>query len=300
MRTGMKNRSHNPGVIRSYIILLRPHQYLKNVFIFAPLFFALKITDTGLLFHSIIAFVTFCLASGTVYIFNDYHDIEEDRSHPLKKKRPLASGKIGKGSAWMLMVLLLSVSLATAVLVDMDLFYIVTAYLTINVLYTLKLKHVSLVDLFLIAIGFVLRVYAGAVVIDVPVSMWIVLMTFLLALFLGLAKRRDDILLANEQHQVRKSIDGYNLELVNGAMTIMASVIMVCYIMYTLSSEVIARFHNNRLYITGIFVLFGLLRYMQITFVEERSGDPTRVLLKDGLLQIAIAGWIATFIFLIY
>ncbi len=283
-----------------YIVLLRPHQYLKNLFIFAPLFFALKIGELPLLFQTAAAFVAFSLTASAVYVLNDYVDIEADREHPVKRLRPLAAGivskKVGAAMAGTLLVCGLSVSL----LQNIHLFIVVVLYAFINILYTFGLKHVSLVDIFIIALGFVLRLVAGSVVTGIALTMWIILMTFLLALFLALAKRREDILLAGERRKVRRSIGGYNLELINGAMTIMASVIMVSYIMYTISSEITAKFHSVRLYTTSIFVLFGLLRYLQITFVEKNSGSPTIILIKDRVLQVTIALWLLSFVILIY
>jgi decaprenyl-phosphate phosphoribosyltransferase len=286
--------------IKPYIEILRPHQYLKNVLIFTPLFFAGKVMDFPLLLRSAMAFIAFSLTASAVYVINDYGDIEEDREHPVKRTRPLASGKVSKPAGLAVAVLTLFLGLLLSYIEYPVLFIVICIYVLLNVLYTFVLKHISLVDIFVISIGFVLRLVAGSVVTDIRLSVWIVSMTFLLALFLAVAKRREDILLAGQLRKVRKSIDGYNLELVNGAMTIMASVIMVSYIMYTLSAEIIAKFHSNHLYITSVFVLFGILRYMQITFVENTSGSPTLVLIKDRPLQITILAWIISFIFLIY
>ena len=286
--------------IKPYIILLRPHQYLKNLFIFAPIFFGGKICQIEPLLDTMLAFVSFSLVASSIYILNDYHDIDEDRAHPIKKFRPLASGQVQLAAAFMLMAGLILAGGVLALLQNTVLFSIICGYVFLNILYSLGLKHVSLVDVFIIALGFVLRIYAGAAVTGIPLSMWIVLMTFLLALFLALAKRRDDILLSLQQKNVRKNIDGYTIELANSAMTIMASVIMVSYIMYTVSADVISKFHTEYLYTTSIFVLFGILRYLQITFVEKKSGSPTMILLKDRLLQYALAAWILFFTIMIY
>jgi len=286
--------------IKPYIILLRPHQYLKNLFVFAPLFFGGKMLQGDPLLATMLAFAAFSLAASSVYILNDYKDTEEDRAHPVKKFRPLASGEVSVEAAFILMVVLLLAGMGLAFLQNINLFAIICGYVLLNVLYSLRLKHLSLVDVFIIALGFVLRIYAGAAVTGIPLSVWIVLMTFLLALFLALAKRRDDILLAGQRRSVRKNIDGYTIELANSAMTIMASVIMVSYIMYTVSADVISKFHTDYLYTTAIFVLFGILRYLQITFVEHKSGSPTMILLKDRLLQYTLVAWIFSFVIMIY
>ena len=174
---------------------MRPSQYFKNLFIFAPLFFGLKITNIELLLSAFVAFLSFSLIASAVYIFNDYHDVEEDKLHPTKKNRPLASGSISKKAALLLMLMLLLVGLCIFSLLGRQMLYIVFVYLVINIAYTIKLKHVAIIDVFIIAIGFVLRLFIGSAVTNVELSMWIILMTFLLALFLALAKRRDDVLI---------------------------------------------------------------------------------------------------------
>jgi 4-hydroxybenzoate polyprenyltransferase len=169
-------------------------------------------------------------------------------------------------------------------------------YFILNIAYSIKLKHITIVDIFVIAIGFVLRLFAGASVIDNKLSMWIIIMTFLLALFLAVAKRRDDIILASQGKATRKNIDGYNLEFVNAVMVFMSGVIVVAYILYTVSEDVINRFHTRYLYLTTFFVILGIMRYMQITFVEQNSGNPTKLVLKDGFLQITIVLWLISFL----
>ena len=287
-------------IVGVYVALLRPHQYLKNLFIFAPLFFAGKVTEVDLLWHTVIAFIAFSFTASSLYVLNDYKDVNEDREHPGKRGRPLASGAVTKMEALFLMAVFFAAGTGMAFTQGTGLLLTILAYAALNVAYSFALKHISLLDVFTIAIGFVLRLYAGSFVTGIDLSMWIVLMVFLLALFLALAKRRDDLLLAGQRKNVRKSIDGYNMELVNSAMTIMASVVMVSYVMYTLSDEIISKFGTDQLYVTSIFVLFGILRYMQITFVEGGSGDPAKVLLRDRLLQLAIISWIISFGLIIY
>ena len=184
---------------------------------------------------------------------------------------------------------------------DKEAFYWQAGYFIMNVLYTLRLKHIPILDVTIISIGFVIRIMVGGFVVEghVHISMWIVLMTFLGALFLALAKRRDDVLLAADGREVRKSIKGYNLEFINGAMMIMASVLIVSYISYTISEDVQQRFGEN-LYLTVIFVIVGVLRYMQITFVEEKSGSRTKVLLSDRFVQLTAISWLLQLGLLIY
>lgn len=292
----MSNFNSNP-----YIALLRPNQYLKNLFIFLPIFFALRINDVHLLLKGATAFVAVSLCASSVYIFNDYFDIEADRQHPKKKYRPLASGTVSIKSAWTILIIMFVLGLGTSLTLNIGVFYTIAAYFVLNVLYSLKLKHIPIIDVSIIAVGFVLRLFAGSEATGVPLSMWIILVTYLLALFIALAKRRDDVLAFLETgKKTRKSIDGYNLEFLNSSMMVMASVVIVSYIMYTISAEVITKMHTNKLYLTVIFVILGILRYMQIAFVENKSGSPTDILVKDRFIQFVLIGWILMFGVLIY
>lgn len=280
--------------VKDYITLLRPHQWIKNLFIFAPLFFTFDFTFEKF-FSVSLGFIYFCFAASAIYIFNDYHDLEEDREHPVKKNRPLACGSVSGKYAVALMGFLLSIAFAGSILLSYKYASILGFYITLNIIYTIKLKHITILDICIIAIGFVLRVIAGAQIIAIVISMWIVLVTFLLALFLALAKRRDDCLLILNGMKTRKNIDGYNLEMINAAMILMAGVTIVSYIMYTVSPEVIDRIGSDKLYLTTFFVIVGILRYMQITFVENNSGSPTKIVLKDRFLQLTLTGWIVSF-----
>lgn len=282
------------NVSLSVFTLIRPHQWLKNLFVLAPLFFSFHFTEANIV-AALLGFLLFSLAASSIYVLNDYFDIEEDRQHPTKCNRPLASGAVTKAQAVLLMVGLWSVVVVGSYWLNPAFLMIVLGYVFLNVLYSFKLKHVPILDITIIAIGFVLRVFAGAILIAVTPTMWIVLVTFLLALFLALAKRRDDCLLARDGLKTRKNIDGYNLELVNAAMVLMAAVTLVSYIMYTVSPEVVLRFGSDYLYLTSLFVIVGILRYMQITFVEENSGSPTKLLLKDRFLQLTVLGWVMSF-----
>jgi 4-hydroxybenzoate polyprenyltransferase len=280
---------------------MRPQQYIKNIFVFLPLFFALKITNPELLFNALVAFISFSLAASAIYTLNDYHDIEEDRQHPIKKKRPLASGAITKHQALIVMAVLLIVCFPVMATLSAKAVIILAAYVLMNIAYSLYLKHVAVLDVTIIAIGFVLRLFVGSTVTNTPLSMWIVIMTFLLALFMALAKRRDDVLIyLNTGEKTRKVIDGYNLQFLNAAMEIMASVVIVAYTLYTTSAEVIDRVHSEYLYFTALFVILGVMRYLQIAFVLESSGSPTRIVLNDRFIQLTLLGWVITFTWILY
>ncbi len=287
--------------MKNILLLIRPHQYVKNLFIFMPLFFMGQISDASLLINAFLAFLAFSLSASAIYILNDYQDIEEDRLHPKKKFRPLASGTVTKRKAIITMVFLLVFGTSMMAYLSLSGLLILCAYLLLNVAYSFRLKHISILDVTIIAIGFVLRIFVGASVTQIPVSMWIVIMTFLLALFLALAKRRDDVLIfQNTGQQMRKVIGGYNLQMIDGAMMIMGSVVIVAYLLYTTSQEVIERMESDHLYLTALFVILGIMRYLQIAFIESDSGSPTKIVFKDRFMQITIIAWLFSFAWIIY
>lgn len=286
--------------------LIRPHQWLKNVFVMIPMFFGGSLLDPSDIRASVITFFAFSFIASSVYCFNDIIDVDADRRHPVKCKRPIASGAISVKSAWALMALMFLLSAGMVCLLDtythiIQVGLVILVYYLLNILYCSKLKQYAIVDVCIIAFGFVLRVLAGGFATDIVLSNWLVLMTFLLTLFLSFAKRRDDVLRMNETGEPpRKNTIRYNLTFINQAITITASVTLVCYIMYTVSPEVVNRFHSDLLYLTSVFVLLGLLRYIQITVVDKKSGDPTKMMLRDRFTQCVVLLWALTFLVLIY
>jgi len=289
--------------MKAFFKMIRPHQYIKNFLVFFPLFFAKKITDISLLQSALMAFVSFCFAASTIYIFNDIRDIEKDKAHPKKKLRPIASGQISLKTAIGTDIVFLLVSFAVALFTGRNMLIIIAIYLLINLFYSLGMKNIAILDIFAVSTGFLLRLLSGTeygAVEGVLPSHWIIIMTFLLSLFLAIAKRRDDLILAENGLDVRKSISGYSLEFINGVMSIMSAVIIVSYLLYTLDPAVQAHYGSKNIYATTFFVLLGLLRYMQITFVEKKSGSPTEIVYKDRFLQITLAAWIVSFILFAY
>lgn len=286
--------------------LIRPHQWLKNVFVLIPMFFGGSLLDPEDIRASLLTFLAYSFVASSVYCFNDINDVEADRRHPVKCKRPLASGAVSMGTAWMLMALMFVLAaLMTALLGDrghiLKVGGVLLFYYILNICYCAKLKQYAIVDVCIVAFGFALRVLAGGFATDITLSKWLVLMTFLLTLFLSFAKRRDDVLRMNETGEPpRKNTIRYNLTFINQAITITASVTLVCYIMYTVSPEVVARLGSDLLYLTSVFVLLGLLRYMQITVVDKKSGDPTKIMLRDRFTQLVVVLWALTFLILIY
>ncbi|MFZ1289739.1 MAG: decaprenyl-phosphate phosphoribosyltransferase [Melioribacteraceae bacterium] len=280
--------------------LLRIEQYIKNIFVLAPLFFSKEFVKLDQVFYSMAAVLIFSITASSIYIFNDIRDVEEDRKHPTKQFRPIASNKISVKNAVIVMSILMFTGLLSSYLISLNFFLILITYLILNVFYSFGLKHISIVDIVIVSIGFVLRVFAGAVVINVVVTSWIILITFMLSLFLAFAKRRDDILLANEGNKTRKNIHGYSLTFVDSSMVLMAGVVIVSYILYTVSPEIEARYNSQYIYLTVLFVILGILRYMQITYIENKSGNPTEMAFKDRFLQITILCWLASFGLILY
>lgn len=292
-------------MMKNIVILLRPQQWLKNGFIFIPLFFDHKLMDWYCLCSAILAFFAYSFAASAIYCLNDLIDVEADRKHPKKCKRPIAAGVISKAQALLLVALCLGVAFAIASMLEGNAQWkvigILGVYIVMNIAYCLKLKQMAIVDVFIIAVGFVLRIFVGGFATGVVLSQWIVLMTFLLALFLAFAKRRDDVVIYEDTGVLaRKNVNRYNLPFMNQVIGVVSSITMVCYIMYTVDPEVIARMGSRYVYLTSVFVLAGIIRYLQLTIVDVKSGSPTKVLMKDRFVQCSIIGWIITFVLIIY
>ena len=291
--------------MKNIIKLLRPQQWLKNLFVFLPLFFSRHLLDLDYIIPTTIAFIAYNFAASSIYCFNDINDVESDKKHPTKKDRPIASGQISKKQAYILMTFMLMASVVIILFYlsknNYDVLILILSYYVLNILYTKILKNIPIIDVFIVAFGFVLRLFVGGACTNIWISHWIVLMTFLLTLFLSFAKRRDDMVIYNSTGVATgHNINSYSFEFVNETISILASITMVCYIMYTVSEDVIARMNSSYLYVTSIFVLAGIVRYLQITIVDMKSGNPTKVLIKDRFLHVCIVGWIITFFIIIY
>lgn len=281
--------------------LARPHQYIKNLFIFLPAFFAFQLTNYSVWYSGIQAFISFSFIASSVYALNDWFDRYNDRKHPQKRNRPIAAGRVSKRSVSIFIIVLLLLGLSIAVAISLQVFALLVLYIFLNVLYTIYLKRVPLIDVSIISFGFVIRLLVGAEATNVLLSHWIIVITFLLALFLALAKRRDDKLIQlKTETRVRKVIDGYNLKFLDSALVITATVIIIAYILWSISPEVIERMKSDKLYLNAFFVLLGILRYLQLTLVFEKSGSPSEILLKDRFIQGVLILWISTFIWILY
>lgn len=281
--------------------LLRIPQWIKNSFLFIPLFFAGELFDTDKLIQVVIAFASFSLVASAIYILNDIRDVESDRRHPEKKFRPIAAGKVRVSVAWIVMLLCGVTGFSIAFWLNQEFAWILTAYFLMNLAYSFGLKRVAILDLMIVATGFVFRVIAGGLAAEVFISHWLISMIFLLSLFIVLAKRRDDILEYNRSGvALRTSIENYNLDFIMSVLTMLSGIIIVAYLMYTLSPEVTVRFGTDHLYFTTVFVIAGVMRYIQITLVENKSGSPTRILYSDRFIHVTLLGWIASFFLIIY
>lgn len=290
--------------MKNLIRLIRPKQWIKNLIVLLPVFFGGALLHPSAIYAGLITTLSFYFAASSIYCLNDIIDIEDDKHHPIKCNRPLASGAISIPQGYTLMVLMLILSMASTFLLydhQLETAGVIAFYWLLNIGYCLKLKQYAIIDVCIVAFGFVLRVLAGGISTSIHLSKWIVLMTFLLMLFLSFAKRRDDVVRMNETgHAPRQNTIRYNLTFINQAITITSSVTLVCYIMYTVSPETIQNFHTDYLYLTSVFVLVGLLRYIQIAVVDKKSGDPTKVILRDRFTQLIVLAFGLAFLFIIY
>ena len=279
--------------------LIRPHQWVKNGFVAAPLLFTPSAMQPENVWAVIWGALCFCAVSSAIYCLNDIIDTERDRQHPIKKNRPVAAALINSREAALIGIILGVAGFISAYALSQSFAAIIGAYAALNVAYCLWLKNYSIIDIMVIAAGFVLRIYAGSALIGQAPSIWIIQASALLALFLALAKRRDD-LANNLDSEHRPSIKGYNLTFIDNAMIIVLGALLFCYVVYTTDQTVIAKLGTDQLFMTTPFVIIGILRYLQITFVEKRSGSPTLVLLTDWKLLGTVACWIAVTVGLIH
>ena len=288
--------------MKNLIRLIRPHQWIKNLVVLLPVFFGGALLQPEAVYAALVTALSFSFAASSIYCLNDIVDVEDDRRHPVKCHRPMASGAITVVQGYLLMALMFALSMVSTLLLSShqtETASVILFYWLLNIAYCLRLKRYAIIDVCIVAFGFVLRILAGGYATDIRLSRWIVLMTFLLMLFLSFAKRRDDVVRMNETgHAPRQNTIRYNLTFINQSITITASVTLVCYIMYTVSPETIQNFHTDYLYLTSVFVLVGLLRYIQISVVDKKSGDPTKVMLHDRFMQCTVLAFGLAFLFI--
>ncbi len=286
----------------AYLQLLRPAQWAKNIFLFAGLVFGMKLTDSGSILLAVLGFCCFCLLSSTVYVVNDLHDREEDRHHPRKRNRPLASGRVSVGAAVTMALALFVIGLGGSFFLGRPFFLIAACYLLLQSFYTFLLKHQVLMDVIIIGLGFVLRAMAGAVVVGVEISPWLVVCTFTLCLFMGFSKRRCELNAlesAADAARHRKTLALYTPDLLNHMTTLAAGIAVVSYMLYATDERTISVFNTNYLIYTLPLVVYAVFRFAFL--VEHGLVDgPTDVLLQDRPFQISLVFWAAAVLVIIY
>ncbi|HII4515497.1 decaprenyl-phosphate phosphoribosyltransferase [Clostridium perfringens] len=284
----------NNKVEKSFIInllkLMRPKQWIKNFFVFGALIFSYSFLNLNKTIAALIAFILFCLISSTVYIMNDILDVEKDRVHPKKRFRPIASGAISIKQASIALVVLLAISMISSFMINKGLFFILVLYFINNIFYSFKIKNIVILDVISIAVGFILRVIAGGVAIDVSLSGWILLCTFFISLFLGFEKRRNEIIkLEGKANEHRKILDDYSDELLKQFSDITLTCTVISYAMYTFVA-----YENAYMMITNIFVVYGLFRYKYLSMKKGQGGSPTETVMTDKSIIIDVILWVIT------
>jgi 4-hydroxybenzoate polyprenyltransferase len=289
-------------MLKHIIISMRPRQWTKNLVVFAGIIFAKQLTDPILFLRSILAFILFCLVSGSIYLINDIADKEQDRQHPRKQTRPIASGQLLPGYAAFAATLILLVSIAVAFILSPLFGSGLLLYFLMMLAYTFYLKHIVILDIMIIAMGFVIRAYAGVVVHpNLTASKWLLMCAFFLALFLIISKRRHElILLEDKANGHRQVLLEYSAGFLDQMVAIVTSMTVFSYALYTISRETIEKFHTHSLILTFPFVLFGILRYLYLVYKRGEGGEPETILLQDKPLLITILLWLVIVISIIY
>ncbi len=295
-----------------YLRLIRVHQWIKNVFVFVPLLFSLHLFNQEFFLLTFFAFLVFCLASSLIYVINDLVDIESDRAHPTKKNRPLPSGEISKKSAVITASILLVIVFFLMMYFNYEFILFTIGFILLNVIYSFWLKNIVLLDVFSIAAGFSIRVLAGAFVIQVPMSSWLLLTTMFISLFLGVMKRRSELVLVSEnfyrnsdqsdrtENQSRKVLAQYSLNFADQLATIAAAGVIICYALYTVAPRTISIFQTERLIYTTPFVVFGIFRYMYLEYMSRKGENTTRLLATDFPMIADVLIYIVITVLIIY
>jgi 4-hydroxybenzoate polyprenyltransferase len=287
--------------LSDWVALLRPAQSVKNLLVFAALIFSKHLFVAGSVARAVLAFASFCLVASASYVMNDVHDAESDRRHPSKRERPIAAGRIAPQAALLVAAALTAAGFGLAITLGPRFAWTLAGYAVLQMSYTFLLKNVVILDVMAIATGFVLRAVGGGVVIDVDVSPWLVICTFLLALFLGFSKRRHEVRLLEEDAAAhRPSLRDYSPYFLDQMISVVTASTVLAYAIYTVSPEVREKLQTDSLYLTVPFVLYGIFRYLYLVHQREGGGNPTRELLTDRPLWVNVLCWIGTAIWLLY
>jgi 4-hydroxybenzoate polyprenyltransferase len=283
------------------LVSLRPNQWTKNLLVFAPLVFAVKLFDPASVVRAAGGFAVFCALSSVVYLINDIADREGDRRHPLKRRRPIAAGEVSTGSASIAAAVIATAGLSSAFLLGWPFFAVASGYLVLQTAYSAALKHIVIVDALALAIGFVLRAIGGAVVIDVVVSHWLFVCTILGALFITLAKRRHElVLLADGAAGHRPILDEYSAYLLDQMIAVVTASTLIAYIFYTISPETEQKFGTSWLGLTIPFALYGIFRYLYLVHRRDEGGSPSDLLLNDRPLLACVTLWVIAVVLIVY
>lgn len=287
--------------MKEIIKLIRVPQWVKNLFVFIPVVYSRNLFHTDYLFLSIIAFVIFCLLSSTVYVINDIVDAEADRHHPVKKNRPIATGKISNKKGIVIAIVLFIISVAFSLYTNTNFKIFAFLFLLINIFYSFRLKHIVLLDIFSIAAGFMIRVTAGALVISVEISSWLILTTMFLSLFLAVMKRRSEIYVAGEeQNSTRKVLEDYSTNYIDQMSTIAAAGVIISYALYTVSERTVTVFQTEHLIYTTPFVVYGIFRYMFLVLNHNKGENTTEIMVTDVSMITNIILYSLTTIIIVY
>lgn len=301
MKDGGKTNKMGEMVVLEVVRSLRIQQWIKNLFVFAPLIFSQNALNPPLLVKTIFAFILFCTLSGAAYILNDIQDLEEDKLHPVKSKRPLASGRLKKTHALFSCVFLILLGLAGAFLLNVYFFVALFVYIVLQTIYSSWLKHVVIIDVFLIATGYLIRVIAGGLAIEIQLSPWLFICTILIALFLALSKRRHELILLDKKAETHRPIlKEYTPQLLDQMIAVVTASTVISYSLYTISSETVAKFGTKNLLFTVPFVLYGIFRYLYLVHQKDEGGSPEALIVKDKPLLIDLFLWIVTVVLILY
>lgn len=288
-------------MIRDFVRLMRPAHWAKNVFVLAPLVFARELTDPEHVAQGLTAWVAFCLASSAVYVFNDIRDRAEDRLHPVKRLRPLAAGRVSVVAASTLALALAVAAIGLASSLGLPFLLVLLIYLIINHLYSSGLKHVVIVDVMIISLGFVLRVLAGGLAVRVQVSAWLLLCTFFIALFLAFSKRRHElILMAGQASDQRPVLSHYSPAFLDQMINVVTASTVVAYAMYAIAPETVEKFHTRQLIYTIPMVLFGIFRYLYLIYQRSTTRNPTEAILRDSPFMLNMVVWAMAVLWIVY
>jgi len=294
------NRKARPWPPIAVLQAMRPRQWVKNLVVFAALIFSGRLTDHTAALRALFAFLLFCATSGAIYIVNDLADAERDRRHPVKALRPIASGALGPVAAIVAVVILLTGSLMAGFTISPPFGAVLLIYAAVNLAYSFRLKEIVIIDVMVIASGFVLRAVGGGLVIDVPVSTWLIMCTILLSLFLAFCKRRQELETIPDAHEHRTILREYSVGFIDQMINVVTASTVTAYMFYTVSPEVEMKLRTDQLYLTVPFVLYGIFRYLYLVHQRGQGGSPTQALLTDRPLLLCVGLWALTVVILLY